>query len=100
MKKAKVLSHEGTNGRDLAGEVQRRVRVICGDLTQQKLGMTHANWDQLTSTVGTVYHCGAEVDYVKTYRALRGANVAGTQEVGAIKQSLFLETDFCGIIPI
>ena len=61
--------------------IQRRVRVVVGDLSEQRLGLSPEEWEHLASDVGTVYHCGAEVDYVKSYDALVGANVHGCHEV-------------------
>lgn len=97
LQKAKIGSG---NGRDLADQIVRRVRVICGDLSRQRIGVTEAEWDNLSATVGAVYHCGAEVDYVKSYDALNFANVRGCEEVirlcatGMLKQLHLISTTF------
>ncbi len=81
LRKANVPFHPDGNGRDLVKMIQRRVRVICGDLSEQRLGLPQSEWDDLARNAGSVYHCGAEVDYVKSYDALVGANVHGCHEV-------------------
>ena len=81
LQRANVPFHSGGNGRDLEKMIRRRVRVVVGDLSEQRLGVSPGEWDQLASEVGTVYHCGAEVDYVKSYDALVDANVHGSHEV-------------------
>jgi thioester reductase-like protein len=100
LEKANVPFHTGGNGRDLTKMVERRVRVICGDLTEQRLGMTQSVWDDLALKAETVYHCGAEVDYIKSYDALAGPNVKGCEEVirlcamGTLKQLNLISTTF------
>jgi thioester reductase-like protein len=58
-----------------------RVRVICGDLASQRLGLSDRTWEQLAETIDTIVHNGAWVDYVLDYDTLRPANVEGTREL-------------------
>jgi len=58
-----------------------RVEVRCGDLAAPRLGLPGDEWNALAERVDTVFHCGAEVDYVKTYGELRGANAGGTRSI-------------------
>jgi thioester reductase-like protein len=58
-----------------------RVEALPGDLAAPQLGLAAADWDRLSTEVTSLYHCGAEVDYVKPYHAMRGANVVGTAEM-------------------
>ena len=58
-----------------------RVRVICGDLASQRLGLSGRTWEQLAETIDTIVHNGAWVDYVLDYDTLRPANVEGTREL-------------------
>lgn len=58
-----------------------RLSVVCGDLTLPHLGLAAGDWHGLAERVKRVYHCGAEVDYVRSYNLLRSANVCATQEV-------------------
>jgi hypothetical protein len=43
--------------------------------------MAEKDWAALADKVTSVFHCAAEVDYVKTYADLRAANVLGTREI-------------------
>jgi thioester reductase-like protein len=65
----------------LEAEVRARVRVVCGDLAQPRLGMDEATFQRLADSVDAIVHNGALVNYVRTYDALRPANVAGTHEL-------------------
>jgi thioester reductase-like protein len=58
-----------------------RVQAIPGDIAQPHLGLDLKQWEGLARDVTTVYHCGAEVDYVKPYQALRRPNVSSTLEL-------------------
>ena len=44
----------------------------------------HRDWRVLADGANRIYHCGAEVDYVKSYNLLRAANVLATREVIAL----------------
>ncbi|MGD1205804.1 thioester reductase domain-containing protein [Mycobacterium seoulense] len=65
----------------LEAEVRERVRVVCGDLAEPQLGLGEAGFRRLAESVGTIVHNGALVNYVRTYDALRPANVIGTHEL-------------------
>lgn len=65
----------------LEADVRARVRVVCGDLAQPALGIGEAAFQQLAHDVDVVVHNGALVNYVRTYDALRPANVEGTREL-------------------
>ena len=67
-----------------------RLRVICGDLTQPHLGIAgrasgtaggEAAWLRLAERMDAIVHNGALVNYVRTYDALRPANVEATREL-------------------
>ncbi len=57
-----------------------RVEVLAGDLTLKRFGLNDAHWRMLCDRVEAIYHCGADVDYVKTYGGLREANVVATEQ--------------------
>jgi len=63
------------------GPLPARVDVLCGDLAEPRLGLSAGAWDALAGRVDTVFHCGAEVDYVKTYDELRRPNADGTRSI-------------------
>jgi thioester reductase-like protein len=65
----------------LEAEVRARVRVICGDLAEPRLGIGDAAFQHLAESIDAIVHNGALVNYVRTYDALRPANVAGTREL-------------------
>nr|WP_309235542.1 thioester reductase domain-containing protein [Streptomyces sp. TRM64462] len=58
-----------------------RLRVLVGDLADERLGLTEERFDTLARTVDVVYHAGATVHWLHPYQALRTANVGGTREV-------------------
>jgi thioester reductase-like protein len=59
----------------------RRLRVVVGDLAAPLLGLPEHRFDELAGQLDAIYHCGAWVNFVRPYRALKAANVLGTQEV-------------------
>ena len=59
---------------------QARIDVE-GDLTHRRLGLCDGRYDQLASEVDAIVHCGAAVNWVFGYSALRAANVLGTLEL-------------------
>ena len=65
----------------LEAEVRARVRVVCGDLAEPRLGIGEGEFRRLAEGVDAIVHNGALVNYVRTYDALRPANVAGTHEL-------------------
>jgi thioester reductase-like protein len=65
----------------LEADVRARVRVICGDLAEPRLGIGEAEYLRLADTVDAIVHNGALVNYIRTYDALRPANVLGTWEL-------------------
>jgi thioester reductase-like protein len=58
-----------------------RVRSIGGDLARPRLGVSDDDWAWLAREVSGIYHCGAEVDYVKPYQSLHAPNVASTLDL-------------------
>jgi thioester reductase-like protein len=78
----------------------RRVEVLVGDLRRPRLGLTDTSWNALSYQASDIIHCGAEVDYVRRYDALREANVLSVKEllklcsVGAEKTVHQISTTF------
>jgi len=58
-----------------------RLKIVVGDLAKPLLGLGSERFAELAGTVDTIYHCGAWVNFVRPYRALKASNVLGTQEV-------------------
>jgi thioester reductase-like protein len=65
----------------LEADVRARVRVVCGDLAEPHLGIGETAFQRLGESVDAIVHNGALVNYVRTYDALRPANVVGTHEL-------------------
>jgi thioester reductase-like protein len=85
---------------ELRDVFEKQVVVLSGDVTEPDLGLCRSQWDALAREVSSVYHCAAEVDYVKSYRSLRGPNVTGTVGIirlaahGTTKVMHFVSTTF------
>jgi len=62
-------------------ELQRRVRIVCGDVARPNLGLDARAWETLAMRVGAVIHDAALVNYVRGYEELRSTNVEGTREL-------------------
>ncbi|SHG69585.1 non-ribosomal peptide synthetase [Streptoalloteichus hindustanus] len=58
-----------------------RIRPLVGDLGRPRLGLTEGQWHELSGLVDAIYHCGATVNFVYPYSALRKPNVHGTQQL-------------------
>jgi amino acid adenylation domain-containing protein/thioester reductase-like protein len=58
-----------------------RIKLILGDLTQPYLGIEAEQFARLAEKIDIIYHCGAWVNIVYPYSALKAANVFGTQEI-------------------
>ncbi|MGJ6969374.1 type I polyketide synthase [Streptosporangium sp. G11] len=58
-----------------------RVKVVVGDLTRPRLGLSETDFDALARDVDAVYHAGAAVNWLHPYAMLKSANVTGTEEV-------------------
>eukprot|EP00808_Paulinella_micropora_P008434 g40601.t1 len=65
----------------LPAEWESKLTGLAGDMSQPWLGLSNQDWRALAGEVTTLVHCGAQVHLVKPYRALRQANVMGTQEM-------------------
>ncbi|MGZ4969988.1 MAG: amino acid adenylation domain-containing protein [Methylobacter sp.] len=59
----------------------RRIIPVCGDLSSPQLGLTEQRYREIAIRVDAIYHNGALVNFIQPYRALKPANVLGTQEV-------------------
>ncbi|MBU1172219.1 MAG: thioester reductase domain-containing protein [Proteobacteria bacterium] len=66
------------SGRNLPHE---RIHIITGDLGELRLGLGIKEFNKLSNTIDTIWHCGATVDWLKPYAALKNTNVNGTREV-------------------
>lgn len=58
-----------------------RIHAVVGDLSKPLLGLSESEFTELAETADVIYHCGALVNFVYPYSALKPANVQGTHEV-------------------
>lgn len=71
-----VLARHGVDAREA-----ERLRVVHGSLTKRRLGLSDDAYLELARSIDAIYHCGAWVNLIAGYPALRGSNVVGTVEV-------------------
>lgn len=58
-----------------------RVSFFAGDLTLPRLGLSDADCASIFSTADVVIHVAADTSHMKSYEAIRGANVGSTAEL-------------------
>lgn len=59
----------------------KKIIPICGDISKEKLGLSPRDWQMISSTIGSIYHCAATVNMVKGYAELKKTNVDGAKEI-------------------
>ena len=68
-------------------EAPDNITVILGDITQEYLGMTKADYETLAKCIEAVFHCAVKANHVEKYQLsnsgkdIRSVNVLGTLEV-------------------
>jgi amino acid adenylation domain-containing protein/thioester reductase-like protein len=58
-----------------------RIEAVVGDLAEPDLGLGADGFARLGGMVDTIYHCGALVNFVYPYSALKAANVDSVEDV-------------------
>jgi len=77
-----------------------RIIPVLGSLDRSRIGLSRAEWYHLSQMVDVIYHCGAEVNFLKKYHALKPSNVSGTEEIlrlaceGPVKPVHFVSTTY------
>jgi len=67
---------------ELQGRIDwNRVIAVCGDLSESRLGLSELRYEEIAGQVGAIYHNGALVNFIQPYKALKAANVLGTEAV-------------------
>jgi thioester reductase-like protein len=95
-----ALTKTGMTSSRVSKAIETRLQTVCGDIDQENLGLSEDQWSSFSDDITTIYHCAAEVDYLKTYQELRAANVTGTEEIirlccsGRTKELNFISTTF------
>lgn len=62
-----------------------RIRVFCGDLTDERFGLDAGEYDALVHSTGSVIHCAASLNR-KSEKACLNTNLRGTLEVVQLAQ--------------
>lgn len=57
-----------------------RVRVLPGDISQDRFGLPADEYRRVAGTVDAVYHNGAKVSFLEPYRLIRRTNVKAARE--------------------
>ncbi|MFB2839283.1 amino acid adenylation domain-containing protein, partial [Floridanema evergladense] len=68
-----------------------RIVPVVGDLSQNLLGLSRSNFQDLAAMIDVIYHNGALVNFVYPYSTLKPANVLGTQEVVRLASEIKLK---------
>lgn len=76
----RLIRHLRAAGMDDAA-IALRVKPIECDLTRPDLGLEAALYDHLAEDIGTIFHNGAELDFLRPYAALKSINVEGTRHI-------------------
>ncbi|PCI24560.1 MAG: polyketide synthase [SAR324 cluster bacterium] len=58
-----------------------RIFPIIGDLAKPLFGLSTQEFDQLSQTIDLIYHNGAQISFIRPYKALKATNVLGTHEI-------------------
>lgn len=67
---------------ELSVSVNRtRLKVIACDLSKPHLGLEQKKYHSLVSSIDTVYHCAAQVNFIADYQGLKASNVESTKEL-------------------
>ncbi|MFE3055053.1 amino acid adenylation domain-containing protein [Nocardia sp. NPDC059239] len=67
-------------GLDISADIHR-IAAVPGDLARPWLGLTPAEFTELTLRIDVIYHNAALVNHLEPYARMRDANVGGTVEV-------------------
>lgn len=59
----------------------RRIVIVDSDIALDGFGISQDQYNHLAEQTDIIYHCGAQVNTMAAYTALRGSNVQGTIEV-------------------
>ncbi|MBO7702236.1 MAG: AMP-binding protein [Eggerthellaceae bacterium] len=63
---------------ELSSELGGRIRVVCGDICEERLGLTVAEYEELARSVTHIVHAAAEIGVNETARRFGEVNVDGT----------------------
>jgi amino acid adenylation domain-containing protein/thioester reductase-like protein len=58
-----------------------KIEVVIGDLSKVQLGIELDLWNRLCANVNTIFHCGAMVNFVMDFEAMKSTNIGSTLEL-------------------
>lgn len=76
-----AMQSAGLWSSELAAQLRERVRIVCGDIAQPRLGLDQRSWTALADRIDAIIHNAALVNYVLNYSSMRMHNVEGTREL-------------------
>lgn len=59
----------------------RRIVIIASDIGLDRFGIPEEQYNNMAENVDMIFHCGAQVNTMAAYTALRNSNVQGTIEI-------------------
>jgi fatty acid CoA ligase FadD9 len=71
----RILNNLKSMNSKLTDDHLMRIVAYKGDLSQPQLGLSEDTWNTLCTTIDTVYHNGAHVNFLLSYRELYDSNV-------------------------
>lgn len=77
-----------------------RVRVVCGDITQENLGMSEAEADAVASQTAYVIHAAAETGVQRSRHDLREINTKGTKNTASFARLAAKRGGLCRFVYI
>jgi thioester reductase-like protein len=78
---ALVESRAADQAAELAQDWGERLEIVVGDIAEQRLGLSDADWDRLTGSVDTVFHLAAIYNLAVPLELAQKVNVDGTGNV-------------------
>jgi polyketide synthase PksN len=62
-------------------DYQSRIIPVLGDITKPQLGIEKIIYNELSHSIGTIYHCAALPNHILNYYSLKNSNVNGTLSI-------------------
>ncbi|MDD5318593.1 MAG: amino acid adenylation domain-containing protein [Candidatus Pacebacteria bacterium] len=74
------------------------IEIVVGDITDVDFGLSRHEFRRLSHSIDAIFHCAADVDFIKSYEQLAPTNVKGTAQIlrfaaaGRIKKFNYIST--------
>ena len=59
---------------------RHRIIAVKGDLSKEKFGMSESDWGEMCRNIDMIFHCGAVLNFLYPYSAMKPTNVDSTLE--------------------